>query len=101
MLHFKESLDCFRVVQLINLSQTCVGSASFQPDAPSQAEPGVPFPGLNVSPRAEGHQPACSPVKKLSTAVVTASAVGATGGEAEAAASDSFHKCSLTVHGGF
>lgn len=85
----------------MDLSQTRVGSASFQPDAPSQADPGVPLPGPNVSPRAEGHQPACSPVQKLSIAVVTASAVGPTGGEAAAAASDSFHKCSLTVLGGF
>lgn len=61
----------------------------------------MPLPGPNVSPRAEGHQPPCSPVRKLSMAVVTASAVGATGGEAAAAASDSFHKCSVTVHGGF
>lgn len=101
MLLLKEFLDCFSVVQLVDLSQPYVASASFQPDAPSQAEPGVPLPGPNVSPRAEGHQPACSPVQKLSVAVVTASAVRATGGEAAAAASDSFHKCSLTVHGAF
>lgn len=101
MLHLKESLDCFRVVQQVNLSQTCVGSASFQPDASSQAELGVPLPGPNVFPRAEGHQAACSPVQKLSIAVVTSSAVGAAGGEAAAAASDSFHKCSLTAHDGF
>lgn len=78
-----------------------MGSASFQPDASSQAEPGVPLLGPNSSPRAEGQQPACSPVQKLSIAVVTAAAVGAAGGEAAAAASDSFHKCSLGVHGGF
>lgn len=101
MLHLKESLDCFRVVQQVILSQTCVGSASFQPDASSQAELGVPLPGANVFPRAEGHQAACSPVQKLSIAVVTSSAVGAAGGEAAAAASDSFHKCSLTAHDGF
>lgn len=38
MLHLKESSDCFRVVQQANLSQTCVGRASFQPDASSRAE---------------------------------------------------------------
>lgn len=54
-----------------------MGSVSFQPEASSQAELGVPLLGPNVFPRAEGHQPACSPVQKLSIAVVTASAVGA------------------------
>lgn len=77
------------------------GQCFLQPDASSQAELGVPVPGPNISPRAEGHQPSCSPVQELSIAVVAASAVGATGGEAAAAASDRFHKCSLTVHGGF
>jgi len=74
-----------------------VGSASLRPTAPSQAEPGVPLPGLKVAPRAEGHQPAHSPI-----AVDTASAAGGTGGEAAAAAAfDSVHKCSLAVCGGF
>ena len=77
------------------------GSASLWPAAPSQAKPGVPLPGLNVASRAEGHQPARSPVQKLSVAVATASVVEGTGGEAAAAAFDSFHKWSLTVRGGF
>lgn len=73
------------------------GQCFLPADGPSQAELGVPLPG----PRAEGHQSACSPVQKLSVDVVTASAVGALGGEEAAAASDSFHKCSLTLHGSF
>lgn len=80
---------------------TLCGQCFLQPDASFWADLGVPLPGPNISPRAEGHQPSCSPVQELSIAVVTATAVGATGGEAAAAASDSFHKCSLTVHGGF
>lgn len=89
------------MVQLISHEPNSVwGSASLQPTAPSQAKPRVALPGLNVAPRAEGRQPACSPVQRLSIAVAAASAVGATGGEEASAAFDSFHKWSLTVRGG-
>lgn len=75
--------------------------ASLWPAAPSQAEPRVPLPGLDVAPRAEGHQPAHHPAQKPSITVATASEVGGTGGEAAAAGFDSFHKWSLALYVGF
>lgn len=91
------SLDCFRVVPVVNLSQTCVGSASFQQ---------MPHPrqrAWSASSRTKSWRPpVClqsSPETQRCCGHCFCSGSNRRGGAA--AASDSFHKCSLTLHGCF